>query len=90
MISGHLEDIVSHYRNLCVYQDLHVSAEISAHHLQLKCMGGHFFMHHPSHILPWTVLVGFTIPQMSLFSTISQDGPAEYPSAASWDSNIGK
>ena len=26
---------------------LYILAEISAYHLQLKCMGGHFFLGHP-------------------------------------------
>ena len=47
-ISGHHKGSFSHkilsiisYMFILTY--LYISAEISAYHLQLKCMGGHFF-----------------------------------------------
>ena len=41
-----ISDKNTQHQNLCMYQDL-VLAEISACHLQLKCMGSHFFPGHP-------------------------------------------
>ena len=46
-ISGHLKGIVS-YKNtqyivsMYIFTYLYILPEISAYHLQLKCMGGHF------------------------------------------------
>ena len=52
-MSGHLKGIFSHKNILSIisfmYNStyLYILAEISAYHLQLKCMGGHFFPGHP-------------------------------------------
>ena len=51
-ISGCLEDVVSHktldIKSMCVLRVVSIIlAEISAHHFQLKCIGGHFFRCHP-------------------------------------------
>ena len=47
---GHLEGVGSHkFKTLdmnmyvCIKIYLYILSEISAHHLQLKCIGGHFF-----------------------------------------------
>ena len=47
-IFGHLEVLVviktlDMNRYVCIKTYLYILAEISAHHLQLKCMGGHVF-----------------------------------------------
>ena len=47
-IFGHLDGIGSHKTldmnmYVCIKTYLYILPEISAHHLQLKCMGGHFF-----------------------------------------------
>ena len=42
-------------RYVCIKTYLYILPEISAHHLQLKCMGGHFFSV-PSYIESTTVL----------------------------------
>jgi len=50
-VSGHLEGIVSskntRYENIVLMKTCFcILAEISTYHLQLKCMGGHFFPWH--------------------------------------------
>ena len=52
-IFGHLEGVGSHKtldmnRYVCIKTYLYILPEISAHHLQLKCMGGLFFPCHPN------------------------------------------
>ena len=51
---GHLEDVVliktadnKRYTYVCIRSYLLLLAGFSAHHFQLKCMGGDFFLCHP-------------------------------------------
>ena len=47
-------------RYVCIKIYMYIIPEISAHHLQLKCMGGHFFSCHP-YIESTTVLSDLSI-----------------------------
>ena len=51
-IFGHIEDVGSHknarYEKVCVLKRICVLPEISAHHLQLNCMGDQCFLCHPN------------------------------------------
>ena len=47
-----------------------ILAEISAHHFELKCMGGHFFRYHP-YIESTTVLSNYYFPDKSFFCLLN-------------------
>ena len=56
-------------RNVVYKFHLFISAEISAHHFQLKCMGSHFFSGHP-YIESTTVLSDNIIDSTSILGFI--------------------